>query len=97
MICRCDDLMVDHPVIYAYAPDVLEALGRHGLRPAGHTPPETVREALSELYRYEIRQLRARLLQGRVRRQDYKDHVIALRRRYWLLSVPVQLWARSSA
>lgn len=80
---------------YVYAAEALEALAGHGLAPAAATPPPRVREALSDLYRYEIRRLKARLLQGDIPQADYSTHVIALRRRYWLLSVPVALWAET--
>ena len=53
-----------------------------------------LRDAVRELYRYEIKALRNALLEGRVQKADYATHVIALRKRYWLLSVPLQLWAR---
>jgi hypothetical protein len=79
-------------VTYAYAPDILESLARHGLLPTETTAPERVRDALSDLYRYEIRRLRARLLDGHIPKADYINHVIALRKRYWLLSLPVQVW-----
>jgi hypothetical protein len=47
-----------------------------------------------ELSRYEIKALRNALLAGRVPKADYANQVIALRKRYWLLSVPLQLWTR---
>ena len=78
---------------YAYAPEILETLAGHGLQPTPETPPSFVREALSDLYRYEIRRLRQSLLNGRIERANYADHVIALRKRYWLLSLPVKHWA----
>jgi hypothetical protein len=77
---------------YVYRADILEALAAHGVRPLAETPPEVVREAISDLYRYEIRRLRSALLAGRVAKREYADHVVALRRRYWVLSVPVDLW-----
>ena len=81
---------------YAYPAEILEALAGHGLRPTATTPPAVVRDALSDLYRYEIRRLRKRLLAGGIAKQDYSNHVIALRKRYWLLSLPVQHWAESA-
>lgn len=78
---------------FEYAPEARQALAGHGLVPAADTPPPMVREALSDLYRYEIRRLRSRLLAGGIARTDYVPAVIALRQRYWLLSVPVDLWA----
>jgi hypothetical protein len=80
---------------YEYAPEALEVLAGHGLRPGPDTPPAAVREALSDLYRYEIRRLRRRLLAGEVPRAEYSDHVIGLRKQYWLLSIPVERWTRN--
>jgi hypothetical protein len=82
-------------VQYAYAAEILDALAGHGLRPTPATPPVVVREALSDLYRYEIRRLRRTLLEGGIEKRDYSSHVIALRKRYWLLSLPVQHWTES--
>ncbi len=75
---------------------MLEALAGHGLAPGENTPPAAVRRALSDLYRYEIRALRDSLLAGRVRKERYIDHVLDLRRKYWLLSVPVDRWLRGA-
>lgn len=77
---------------HVYRPEVLETLLAHGLSPHPDTPPEFVREALSGLYRHEIRQLRARLLRKEFPRHEYAGRVDALRRRYVLLKVPVPLW-----
>ena len=78
---------------YRYRPEVLEALARHGVAPLDRTPPSRVREHLNDLYRYEIRTLRARLLRGEVAKDDYIDHVLTLRGKYLLLSMPVGEWA----
>jgi len=77
---------------YRYHAEVLQALAGHGLAPREHTPPDVVRTALSDLYRYEIRALRDSLLAGRVQKDHYIDHVLDLRRKYWLLSVPTDRW-----
>ena len=82
---------------YEYAPEALEVLAGHGLRPTPETPPSAVRDALSDLYRYEIRRLKGRLLGGEFSKDDYSPRVIQLRRQYWLLSIPVQHWARALA
>lgn len=79
---------------YRYRSDVAAGLLRHGLRPTSATPPARAREALSDLYRYEIRRLRDRFRRGEVPQSAYVDRVIALRRRYALLSLPVHLWAQ---
>ena len=81
---------------YVYADDILDALATHGLRPTPTTPPGVVRDALNDLYRYEIRRLRRALLEGAIQKPDYSGHVIALRKRYWLLSLPVQHWTVTS-
>jgi hypothetical protein len=78
---------------YCYYDWVLDALAGHGLMPREETAPAALRDALSDLYRYEIRRLRRSLLAGRIPKQEYAGHVIALRRRYLLLSVPVERWA----
>jgi hypothetical protein len=79
---------------YDYEPVVLDGLAAHGLKPLPSTPPQFLRDAVRELYRYEIKALRNALLAGRVPKADYANQVIALRKRYWLLSVPLQLWTR---
>jgi len=77
---------------YIYEDRVLEALAGHGLVPRPNTPPGQLRDAVRDLYRYEIRRLRQRLLAGDIPRHQYADHVIALRKRYLVLSVPLDLW-----
>jgi len=79
---------------YIYAPEVLDALAAHGLAPLGSTPPSRVRDALRDLYRYEIRRLRQSFLRGQIPKPAYSPHVISLRRKYWLLSVPTVHWVR---
>ena len=79
---------------YEYAPEALEVLAGHGLCPGPQTPPRVVREALSDLYRFEIRRLKQRLLAGAIARERYSEYVIDLRRQYWLLSIPVERWTR---
>ena len=77
---------------YHYKPEILDALARHGFRPRIDTSPERLRDAVRELYKYEIRRLRERLLAGRVERRNYSAEVVELRKQYWLLSVPTALW-----
>lgn len=83
--------------MYEYAPEALEVLAGHGLRPGPATPPALVRDALSDLYRYEIRRLKRRLLSGSFPKDEYCDRVIGLRRQYWLLSIPVGRWVREQS
>ncbi|HSK08125.1 MAG TPA: hypothetical protein VK911_01000, partial [Vicinamibacterales bacterium] len=75
-----------------FRPGVLQQLLKHGVRPRAGTPPALVRAFLNDLYRFELRRLRARLLRGEIAKPDYASHVIGLRERYALLSLPVKLW-----
>ena len=77
---------------YRYRPQVLEALAAHGVRPTATTRPELVHEFVSDLYRFELRRLRTRQVRGEIPRQEYSSHVVALRRRYLLVSVPLRHW-----
>ena len=81
---------------YEYAPEALEVLAGHGLCLGPNNGPAAVREALNDLYRYEIRCFMW-LLAGHFPKAEYSDHVMGLRRRYWLLSVPVENWVREVA
>jgi hypothetical protein len=67
-------------------------LERHGLRPDSDTTPEQLREQIHDRYLVEIRQLRDRCRAGEFPRQELKARVIELRKRYALLSVPVDKW-----
>jgi hypothetical protein len=75
-----------------YRPAILEELFRHGLRPQPDTPPKFLRDQISDLYRYEIRQLRDRCRAGEFSTRELPAHVIELRKRYVLLSIPLDLW-----
>jgi ribosomal protein L10 len=79
-------------VAYTYTPEVLEELSIHGLRPRPDTPPQALRNALRDLYKYEIKVLKARLLRKEFAKDEYAGRVIELRRRYPLLSVPMEYW-----
>jgi hypothetical protein len=81
---------------FRYEARVLDALAGHGLVPRPDTPPHQLRDAVRDLYRYEIRRLKLSLLAGQIAKRDYADHVVALRRRYPLLSVPVEQWVVST-
>jgi hypothetical protein len=77
---------------FRYHTEILDALASHGLVPRADTPPGRLRDAVRDLYRYEIKRLRASLLAGTIPKRDYAAHVVALRRKYPVLSVPVELW-----
>jgi hypothetical protein len=81
--------------VFTYHQQVLDTLATHGLIPTAETSPQRLRDALRDLYKYEIRRLRDRLIAGEFPNRDYAGLVIDLRRRYWLLSVPTQLWTVS--
>ncbi len=82
---------------YTYHPQVFEELGRFGLRPTPATPPALAKEFMDDLYRHELRTLRARLVAKDIRRAGYSDRVVELRKKYFLLSIRLDLWAREQA
>jgi hypothetical protein len=75
-----------------YRPEVLEELAQHGLRPGPDTPPARLREQINDLYRYEIRALRDRCRAGEFTTRELPLRVVALRKRYLLLSIPTARW-----
>jgi hypothetical protein len=75
-----------------YAAAILAALGQHGLRPGPETPARVLRDAVNDLYRYEIRRLRDRCRAGEFPASELAVHVRELRRRYLLLSTPLERW-----
>jgi hypothetical protein len=78
--------------LYTYRQQILDELAGHGLIPRPDTPPQSLRDAVRDLYKYEIRRLRDRLIAGEIRKRDYAGHVVALRKRYRVLSIPMALW-----
>jgi len=79
---------------YIYNPKVYEELGRFGLRPRATTPPALAKEFVNDLYRHELRRLRARLRVQEIPKEGYSDRVVELRRKYFLLSIRLDLWAK---
>lgn len=73
-------------------PEVLEALADHGLRPGAETPPALLREQINDLYRVEIRKLRDRCRAGEFPTTELAGRVVELRKRYLLLSIPMDQW-----
>ena len=73
--------------VFRYRADVLAQLATHGIRPGSHTPPDVVHELLSDLYRYELRRMRDRLLRREFARTEYFARILELRRRYPLVSL----------
>ena len=77
---------------FQYQPEILAQLLEHGVRPLPTTRPALVAEYLNDLYRWEIRRLKARLLRKEFPQSAYAGMVVDLRRKYPLVSVPVQVW-----
>jgi hypothetical protein len=80
--------------VWTYPPEFLAALGDLGLAPSNTTPPVLVRDALNDLYRYELRRMRDILRAGGVGKPEYLERVVALRKKYWLLTLPLAGWDR---
>ena len=83
-------------MVHHYRPEVLEALEAHGVRPTPRTPPRLAHEFVNDLYRFELRRLRALLVRGEIPRREYSRHVVALRKRYPLVSLPLRHWTRDA-
>ena len=81
---------------YIYRPDVLHELERHGVRPTDHTPPQLVRDYVRDLYKYEIRRLRERMLRREFPKTEYAARVDALRRAYPVLALLPEQMAQGS-
>jgi hypothetical protein len=73
-------------------PEILEVLAGHGLRPNPDTPAALLREQINDLYRIEIRKLRDRCRAGEFPTTELAPRVIELRKRYVLLSIPIDRW-----
>ena len=77
---------------YRYRPEVIEELWRHGVHPTATTPPQLVYEFVNDLYRFELRRLRDRLIRKEIPRAGYYERVVELRRRYPLVSFRADSW-----
>ena len=80
--------------MWTYPPEFLESLAALGLAPTSSTPPSLLRAALNDLYRYELRAGRDRLRAGAMEKSQYLDHVVSLRKKYWLLSLQTGAWEK---
>jgi len=70
-----------------YRDDVLARLETHGIRPRPTTRPELVREFVNDLYCYELRRLRERLLRNEFPKNTYAARVVELREKYSVLAL----------
>ena len=77
---------------HRYKPAVLEQLAAHGVQPTARTRPELVHEFVNDLYRYELRRLRDRLVRREIAKSDYYDLVVDVRRRYPALALKPRQW-----
>ncbi|HEX6163699.1 MAG TPA: hypothetical protein VFZ31_10055 [Vicinamibacterales bacterium] len=77
-------------------PEVLEALANHGLRPRADTRLALLREQINDLYRVEIRKLRDQCRAGEFPTTELAPRVVELRKRYMLLSIPVDRWVATT-
>ena len=80
---------------YRYRNDVLRACERHGIMPTPKTPPDRARGFVRDLYCYELRVLRDRMLRQEFPKQEYAGRVIALRDAYRVLSLRAIEWLAS--
>jgi hypothetical protein len=80
-----------------YPPEFRAALADHGLAPRPDTPPALVRDAVDELYKFELKRLRLRHLRGDVAKADFADRVVQLRKKYWLLTLSADAWKKICA
>ena len=77
---------------WIYPIELIDALAGFGLAPTPETAPAVVRDALNDLYRYELRRLRHALVTGAIPKAGYYDRVVDLRRKYPLVSIKPHLW-----
>ena len=77
---------------YVYRLDVLEELQRYGIRPTARTSPEMARGFVRDLYCYQLRVLRDRLLRHEFPKHEYAARVISLRDNYRVLSLRAREW-----
>ncbi len=83
--------------IHRYRREVLDALWRHGVHPRPTTAPTLVHEFLSDLYRFELRRLRDQLVRREIPKDGYAERVVALRRKYPLVSLKPHEWLEPDA
>ena len=82
---------------WTYPPEFRATLADLGLAPRPDTPPTLVRDAVDELYKVELKRLRLRHLRGEVAKADFADRVIQLRKKYWVLTLSADAWAKICA
>ena len=78
-------------MVFRYRQDVLNHLAGHGIVPKPTTSPQVARGLLNEIYRYELRRLRDRLLLQEFPTSAYLEKVVEIRNRTrsWHFGAPV--------
>lgn len=77
---------------FKYKESVITQLLHHGIKPDENTPPEIVHDFVNDLYRYEIRTLKKRMIEGLIAKSDYANRVLELRNRYPVLGLHLRFW-----
>jgi hypothetical protein len=84
-------------VRWQYPAELSDALLAFGMAPLAATAPVVVRDQLNDLYRFELRRMRDQLLAGVIPKPEYIGRVVALRKHYWPLTMPLHVWERICA
>lgn len=79
---------------YSYPPELVEGLALIGVSCVPDVSPAATRDAADDLYKAELRALRARLLAGEFDRRRYVELIIQLRKQFWVLTLPLGAWER---
>jgi hypothetical protein len=79
-------------IVISLRSSVREDLERHGVTIGPLDTPATLRERLNDVYVGEVRTLRERQTRGEIPLSDYAQHVWALKARFRLLGLPLELW-----
>jgi hypothetical protein len=79
---------------WLYPPELVAGLNRVGVSHSADVSPAMAREAADDLYKEELRALRARLLAGEFDRARYVELIIELRKKFWILTLPLSAWER---
>jgi hypothetical protein len=77
---------------YKYKQVILDQLAAHGVCPTPASRPDLVHDFVNDLYRYELRRLRDRLLRREVKKADYYSLVVEVRLRYPSLALKPWQW-----
>jgi len=71
---------------------VREALACHGVAVEASDTAAALKERLNDLYLEEVRRLKARQRAGEIPVREYAAHAQALKERYPLLGLPLEMW-----